>query len=172
VLARLDDVPGVARCRVESSGRHFAVEVSAGADPDEVARAAVAALGGRARALEVEEARSQLDARSRGDPWLSAREVMALSFVEGRILSVRVSASAGREAGLDADARDRLAEAVRLEVFAAVERVHADGGRASSAWFYDAWPEIASRVLARARAFAAPERLAALRAGLEHAVTR
>ena len=172
MLARLDDLPGVARCRVESSGRHFALDVAAGADPAGVARDAVAALGGRARALGAEEARAQLDARPRGDPWLSAAEVMALSYVEGRILAVRVSATAGREAGLDADARDRLAEAVRVEVFAAVERVHADGGRASSAWFYDAWPEIAARVLVRARAFAPADRMAELWAGLQRAVAR
>jgi hypothetical protein len=172
VLARLDDLPGVARCRVESSGRHLALDVVPGADPAGVARAAAAALGRPARALGEAEARAQLDGRPRGDPWLSAAEVMALSYVEGRILAVRVSAAAGREAGLDADDRDRLAEAVRVEVFAAVERVHAEGGRASSSWFYDDWPEIASRVLARARAFAPPDRVAALGAGLERAVTR
>ena len=172
MLARLDDLPGVARCRVESSGRHLALDVAAGADPAGVARDAVAALGGRARALGAEEARAQLDARPRGDPWLSAAEVMALSYVEGRILAVRVSATAGREAGLDADSRDRLAEAVRVEVFAAVERVHAEGGRPSSAWFYDAWPEVAARVLARARAFAPADRMAELRAGLQRAVAR
>jgi len=172
VLARIDEVPGVARARAEASGRHLALELAPGADPAAVARAALAVLAGRGRPLGEDEARAQLDARPRGDPWLAAADVMALSFVEGRILAVRVSGAAGREARLDADGRDRLAEAVRREVFDAVERVHAEGGRPSSGWFFEAWPEIAARVAARAKGLVPADRQEELRAALLRAVAR
>jgi hypothetical protein len=170
VLARLDELPGVARARAESAGRHFALELVPGADAASVALAAREALAGRARVLGPEEAASQLAARPRGDPWLSRDEVMALSYVEGRILAVRVSARTGREAGLAPEARERLAEALRIEIFAVLERVHAEGGRSSSRWFYEEWPAVAGRVFARGSAFVPGDLLPALRSSLDRAL--
>lgn len=172
VLARLDAVPGVSRSRAEASGRFVLLELSAGSHPDEVEAAARRALGREARRLSEAEAREQLAARGSGDPWLAAAEVMALSYLEGRILSTRVSAAAAREAGLDALERDRLAEALRLEVFAALERVHAEGGRSSGGWFYDAWPAVAAAALERCRRWLDAGRLEALGRILAGAVRR
>ena len=172
VLARLDAVAGVSRARAEASGRFLLLELSPGAGADRVLEAARAALGREARRLSDAEAREQLAARGRGDPWLGADEVMALSYLEGRILSTRVSAEAARQAGLDAVGRDLVAEALRIETFAAVERVHAEGGRSSSGWFYDAWPAVAAAALERCRPQLDPGRVEALGRALAGAVRR
>jgi hypothetical protein len=74
---------------------------------------------------------------------------MTLSFVEGRILSVRVATAAAAQVPALGGARDRLAEALRLELFATFERVHREGGRPSSGWIQEAWPHIAQAALAR-----------------------
>lgn len=172
VLARLDAVPGISRSRAEASGRFLLLELSPGADPGRVLAAARRALGREARRLPEAEAREQLAARGRGDPWLAAPEVMALSYVEGRILSTRVSAEAALEARLDARERDLLAEALRLEIFAALERVHAEGGRSSSGWFYEAWPAVGAAALQRCRPWLDAVRLEALGRFLPGAVRR
>ena len=151
VLARLDAVPGVRRSRTEASGRFVLLELSPRADPRQVEAAARRALGREARRLRELEVRQQLAARRSGDPWLAAGEVVALSYVEGRILSARVSAEVARRAGLEAGKRDLLAEALRLEIFAALERAHAQGGHSSGGWFYQAWPAVAAAALRRCR---------------------
>jgi hypothetical protein len=71
---------------------------------------------------------------------------MALSFVEGRLLSVRLSGELLRKAGIPGDRRELLAEAIRIELFAALERVHAEGGRPNSGWIHEEWPAIAAAV--------------------------
>lgn len=162
MLARLEKVPGVRSARVEASGRCFLLALAPGTDPARAVEGAVAALGGRARPLDDAAAAAQLAARPRGDPWLSTEEVHALSYVEARVISVRVAGAVAKAAGLEAAEADALRESTRLEVFAAIERVHDEGGRDSTGWFFEAWPEIARAVAARARGFVAPERLAAL----------
>lgn len=149
VLVRLDGIPGVAASRTEASGRWFLLELSPGADREAVLRGAAEVLGRGARLLSDGEASAQLAARPRGDLWLSAREVAGLSYAEGRILAVRIPAAVARSVPLPPEAVPALAEAVRAEVFAAVEAVHAEGGRKSGGWFFDAWPEIARRIAAR-----------------------
>lgn len=161
VLARLDAVPGVRRSRTEASGRFLLLELSPRADPQRVEASARRALGREARRLREPEAREQLDARGKGDPWLTAGEVMALSYIEGRILSARVSAEVARRAGLEVGERERLAEALRLEIFAALERAHAQGGHSSGGWLYRAWPAVAAAALRRCRRFG-PGRLGQL----------
>lgn len=151
MLARLDAVPGVAESRVEASGRFFLLALAPGADPAAVVAAARGALRGRGRALDAAAAAAQLDARERGDPWLSAREVHALSYVEGRIVAFRAADAVAASAGLDGAARAALAEAARAELFLAIERVHAEGGRESSGWFYEEWPRLAAAIAARLR---------------------
>jgi hypothetical protein len=157
VLARLDAVPGVAGARSDSSGRFFWIEPAPGADPDAVRLGAMAVLGRGARLLLPAEAAAQLAARTVGDPWLRAGEVMALSFVEGRLLSVRLSQELERKAGVPADRRETVAEALRIELFAALERVHAEGGRPSSGWIHEEWPAIARAVGSRCLPAVPPE---------------
>ncbi len=172
VLARLDAVPGVTRSRVEASGRFLLLELSPEADLAQVEEAARRALGREAHRLSEAEALEQLAARGRGDPWLAAPGATTLSYVEGRILSTRVSAEAAREALLDAGERDLLAEALRLEIFAALERVHAEGGRSSGGWFYDAWPAVAAAALRRCLPWLDAGRVEALASVLAGAVRR
>lgn len=149
VLARLDSLPGVAGARVDSSGRLFWLALAAGAGADEVRARAASVLGEEARALPREEAEAQLAARRLGDPWLAAGEVMTLSFVEARLLAVRLSGEFARGAGAAPAQRDAVAEAIRRELFAAMERVHAEGGRRSSGWIYQEWPALAAAAAAR-----------------------
>jgi hypothetical protein len=149
VLARIEQVEGVEWAAVEVTGRYLAVRAGAGFDEEQVMRAVESALGSRGRRVEDAAARIQLAARDRGDPWFTAREVHALSYIEGRLVSVHVAGRVGSELGLDREAREALAEAVRQVFFGVLERVHAEGGRESSGWFYVEWPAIARDVAAR-----------------------
>ena len=149
MLARTENLEGVEWAAVEATGRFLAVRARAGSDAEEVAGAVERALGARGRRASPEAAGLQLAARERGDPWFTAREVHALSYIEGRLVSVHVAARVGAELGLDRAARDALAEAVRLVFFGVLERVHAEGGRESSGWFYVEWPGIACDVATR-----------------------
>jgi hypothetical protein len=149
VLARLDLVPGVAAARSDSSGRFFWIELATGADEGAVREGARAVLGPRARPLPAPEAAAQLAWRRLGDPWLRTGEVMALSFVEGRLLSVRLCAELERRGAIPGDRGEVVAEAIRVELFAALARVHAEGGRPSSAWIHEEWPAIAVAVRGR-----------------------
>ena len=165
VLARLDAIPGVAAARVESSGRFFWIELDAAGDESRVTGLATDVLGQRARVLPAAEADLQLAGRVHGDPWLGADQVMTLSFVESRLLSARIAGKVELRVHSTPEQREAIAEAIRVELFAAMERVHAEGGRSSSGWIYGEWPAIAEAAVARC-ALAIPEeplrRLAAL----------
>ena len=149
VLARLDAIPGVGAARVESSGRFFWIALAEGADPSRVTDLARVVLGGGSRSLPAADAEVQLARRARGDPWLGKDEVMALSFVESRLLSVRLAGELSRRAGAAPEEQEEISEAIRIELFAAMERVHAEGGRSSSGWIYREWPAIAAAALER-----------------------
>jgi hypothetical protein len=157
VLARLDTLPGVAAARVDSSGRFFWLAIVEGSDAGAVESLAVNVLGGRARRLPPGRAAAQLEARMHGDPWLGAGEVMTLSFVEARLLAMRLAGDAASRAGLTPEQREDLAEAIRAELFAAMERVHAEGGRKSGGWIYEDWPSIARAALDRCSGPIAPD---------------
>jgi hypothetical protein len=139
----------VAATRVDASGRFFWLTLAERADIDAVSSLAVTALGGRARRLPDARAEAQLASRVRGDPWLGRGEVMALSFVEARLLAVRLAGDAATRTGLPPEQREDLAEAIRVELFAAMERVHAEGGRKSGGWIYEEWPSLARGALDR-----------------------
>jgi hypothetical protein len=158
VLARLEAISGVVAARVDSSGRFFWLTLGTGVDVASVAALATGSLGAGARLLGPAEAEDQLAAYRAGDPWFGADEVMTLSFVEARIVSVRIAGEAEREAGADPAQREAIAEAVRLELFGAMERVHAEGGRGSSGWIYREWPAIAEAIVGRCAA-SVPEEL-------------
>ena len=149
VLARLDSIPGVGGSRVDSSGRFFWLALEGGADAARVAALARGVLGGDARSLPAPQAEAQLAASGRGDPWLDASQVMTLSFVESRILSVRLAGEFERRTGASPEQREQVGEAIRLELFAAMERIHAAGGRRSSGWIYEEWPAIARGTVER-----------------------
>ena len=151
MLARLQAVPGVASARVDSSGRFFWITFGDGVDRAGGTARALGVLGKGARALGAEDAERQHAAHGQGDPWLGPEEVLTLSYVESRLLSVRIAAEAERRLATSPDQREALAEAIRLELFAAMERVHGEGGRGSSGWIYVEWPAIAAAALVRCR---------------------
>jgi hypothetical protein len=149
VLARLDAIPGVAASRTDASGRFFWLALEEGADATQVAALADGALGEASRLLTRAQAEAQLAAHRRGDPWLAKDEVMTLSFVESRILSVRLAGEIERRTGVTPEEREAIAEAIRLELISCLERVHGEGGRRSSGWIYTEWPAIAAAAVER-----------------------
>ena len=159
VLARLDSIPGVAAARVDSSGRFFWIALAEAADASRVTALAEGVLGPGTSALPSVQAEAQLAGQPLGDPWLGAHEVMTLSFVESRLLSVRLAGELERRAGATPEQRELIAEAIRLTLFAAMERVHAEGGRSSSGWIYREWPAIAGAAIGRCAGILAEEPL-------------
>jgi hypothetical protein len=113
------------------------------ADADDVNVLAFGALGKGTRLLTADQAETQLAARPRGDPWLAAAEVLTLSFLESRILSVRLAGEVEHRIGATPEHLEEVSEAIRLESFAAMERVHSEGGRRSRGLIYEEWPAIA-----------------------------
>jgi hypothetical protein len=160
VLARLRKLAGVADARVECSGLFFVLSLTERADPDAAARAALDALGPGSRRVPSDEARPQLDARRRGEIWFSEEEIRALSYVEARIVTNRALAAATQGLSLAPAQVESIREAIRVEVFAAIDRVHDEGGRSSSGWFAAEWPGIVGRTRARL-AGAVPEAILA-----------
>lgn len=136
----------MSRSRAECSGHFFLVELVDGATDDIGARA-LEVLGRGARLVTADEAGAQHDARRRGEPWITAVEARALSFIEGRMLGISVAAAVAPEVGLTAQEREHLAEAVRQEMFSHVERIYA--GLAPAGRFFDVWPQIALRAADR-----------------------
>ncbi|WP_242343284.1 hypothetical protein [Anaeromyxobacter terrae] len=169
VLARLSRIPELARAQVDAAGRLFLLELAPGADPDGALAAARAVLGARAR--PVPDAEAQLESVPRGDRWFTAEDIRGLSYVEARVLAARVCDRALREVPLETALADRLEDAAVVEIRAALDRVHDEGGRDSSAWFDPAWPGIAAAIAARLRQALDADGLAALREALLRART-
>lgn len=163
MLARIDELPGVRRSLAECSGHFFLVELD-GASTDGVGPRVLEELGRGARLLPPEEAEVQHEARRRGEPWVTAAGARALSYVEGRMLGVRVSAAVSKKAGLGAEEAERLAEAVREEMFTYVERLHA--GLDSAGRFFEVWPELAAKVADRCAPWLGAERVGELTCAL------
>jgi hypothetical protein len=170
VLARLDEIPGVSRSRAECSGHYFLVELVDGV-PDGIGARALEILGRGAQILPNAEAEAQHEARRRGELWVTAEEARSLSFVEGRMLGFRVSEAVSKDAGLTAEERARLAEAIREEMFAHVERIYA--GLAPAGRFFEAWPQIAAHVAERCARWLDLERVMDLTSSLvDHFATQ
>jgi hypothetical protein len=163
VLARLDEIPGVNRSRAECSGHYFLVELADGV-PDGIKARALEVLGRGARLLRPAEAEVQHEARRRGEPWLTSEEARALSFFEGRMLGVRVSAAVSHDAGLTAEEQEHLADAVREEMFAHVERIYA--GLIPAGRFFEVWPQIATCVAQRCARWLGNDRVERLASAL------
>ncbi len=149
MLARLRRIPEIADARVECSGTFFALSFREGVDGEAVLRAALEALGPATRRLASDDALAQLEARRRNEIWFSADDIRGLSFIEGRIIAMRAFAAVTGEVRLEREASELLRDALRIEVFGALDRVHDEGGRSSSGWFVPAWPGIVAGVMLR-----------------------
>lgn len=147
MLARLQQVHGVRSSVSDVSGQVFLVELEPGVAPSDVQSAAAAALGRDARRLADGELESQVGPPARRELWVGPDDLRTLSYLEGRIVAARVASIVGPQLALDAPGTERLAEAVREEMFAHVERIHA--GEFPSGRFFEAWPDIARRVVDR-----------------------
>lgn len=170
MLARLDGIPGVSKSLAEYSGHYFLVELADGAAEGIGARA-LEILGRGARLLSPEEAEVQKGTRQRGEPWVTAEEARALSYVEGRMVGIRVATAVASEAGLTAQERERLAEAVREEMFAHIDRIYA--GLAAAGRFFEEWPQIAAHVAARCEPWLARQEVSRLTSAMvRHFATR
>jgi hypothetical protein len=149
VLARLSEVPGVIDARVECSGTHFLLTARDAGALEQASPLVHALLGPRAERLGPVESAAQLAARARGEPWYSKHDIRGLSYVEGRILATRFSDAVAATLPLERAAAARIHEAVRLELFAALDHAHDTGGRASTGWFWVEWPRIVEAIEAR-----------------------
>ena len=149
MLARLRKIPGIADARVECSGLFFALALTGHADSDVTLRAALDALGPGSRRLASDEARAQLETRRRGEIWFSEEQIRGLSYVEGRIITSRALAAVTQGLSFAEPVTELMREAIRTEVFAAIDRVHEEGGRSSSGWFAEEWPHIVARSRSR-----------------------
>jgi hypothetical protein len=161
VLARLAEIPGVEESRVEHSGRRFLLTLGPGADEPSVARSALRVLGEGSAILDRDAESAMLDSRRRGDPWLDAGGVIALSREEAQILGARFAEEAANALALPVEKRRKLAAVVEREIAAAFERFH---GRSDALQAFVAEREaIAARVLESSRAFLSEPEIEALR---------
>jgi hypothetical protein len=158
VLARLEQVDGIAGVRVEATGRFFVIDLAPGADEDRVLAAVGGALRRPPRRLSPEDATAQLAGAGRGDPWFTRADVATLCYLEARMLAARGEGAVASAAKLRPFEREAVGEALRVELFAIMERVLGEGGRDSSGWFYGEWPGIAARTAARCAGQVAPEK--------------
>lgn len=148
MLARLQAIPDVRSAVTDVSGRMFLVELASGVSASDVEAAIATALGGSdARRLTDAELARQLGPPERCEPWFGLDDLRTLSYIECRLVAARVSSAVGRQLRLDADQTERVADAVREEMFVHVERIHA--GQFPSGRFLEAWPGIARRAMAR-----------------------
>jgi hypothetical protein len=158
VLARLEQVDGIAEARAEATGRFFALVLAAGADEARTLAAVEVALRRPPRRLPPEEAAAQLARAGRGDPWFDRAGVVELCYVESRMIAARAEGAVGAAAKLDPAERAAVGDALREELFEIMERILAEGGRDSSGWFYEEWPGLAARAAARAAGGIAAEK--------------
>ncbi|MCC6994058.1 MAG: hypothetical protein IT370_05455 [Deltaproteobacteria bacterium] len=153
MLARLSEVPNLVSAHCDVSGSTLLLEVR---DADAQA-AAARVVGSRLRAvLEPAEAEVQLASRRAGEPWFAADQLLALSLLEARILGQRISTAVAAATDLAPEATHRLAETSRAVLAATFTRVHAEGGRASTSWFFAEWPDLARAIAAAAATWLAP----------------
>ena len=149
VLARLAGIPGIEDARVECSGTYFLVAAADAAALERALPAIRDVLGASARRVEGAAREAQLARRPRGEPWFSRDDIRALSYVEGRVLAARMGDAVAAAVPLDAVAAERVLEAARAEIFAALDAAHDAGGEPETGWFWEEWPRIVERVSAR-----------------------
>lgn len=149
VLARLDAIPGVASVRVDCSGSFFLLTARDAAALERAWPAARDALGPTAAPVEGQARADQLATLARGEPWFGSANLRALSCIEARVLAGRMHDAIAARVPLDPGTAAGVLEACRLEILAALDHAHDTGGRASTTWFWKAWPAVVVRISAR-----------------------
>lgn len=150
MLARLEAIAGVRSAFVDAAGEVFIVMLEPGAPESDLVRAILGALARDARRLTPDEVQAELGPPTRRELWFGLDDLATLSYLECRLVAARVTSSLQKELALDRAVTERLSEAVREEMFAHVDRIHA--GRFPSGRFLEAWPDIARRAVARCTA--------------------
>jgi hypothetical protein len=127
VLARIDQVPGVAESRADWEGRHVLIRVAPGARPDEVVARAIPILGAGARRLDAAAESERLASFRRGDSWMRSGETIRLSRREASVLGARFAQAASVRAGLNEAQRSHLEGVLTEEISKHFEEMHAAG---------------------------------------------
>ena len=152
MLARLDEVPGVAFSRVDWTGRRFLLELESSARADAIVPEARTVLGGDVRRLDPEEELAAIAGYRRGEPWMRSGETVELSRTEARLLAQRHGGDAAQAIGLDDQQTARLIAVIEGEIAAEFERIHA-AGRGLPADQATLFAGIGERSLAKSRSF-------------------
>jgi len=128
VLARLDEIPGVAESRVDWTGKRFLLTLEGEASHDVVGERASVTLGDGARLLDDEEVHDVLNSYRKGETWMRAGETLQLSRFEAGVLAKRYGDEAAAEIGLDEERTKKLVVLFEQELTRAFEHTHAGEG--------------------------------------------
>ncbi len=128
MLARLDEIEGVAESRVDWTGKRFLLGLESGAGKDRVEARAVETLGEGARALDDGQVREVVDSFRKGEAWMRAGETLQLSRFEAGVLAKRYGKEAAAEIALDEAGAGKLVALFEQEFIRAFERTHAGQG--------------------------------------------
>lgn len=159
MLARLDEIPGVAESRVDWTGTRFLLTLEGKAAIDQVGEEAAGTLGEGARLLDGNEVREVLESYRKGEKWMRAGETLQLSRFEAGVLAKRYGNEAAAEIGLDEEGTRKLVALFEQELSRAFDRTHAGQGIEAVPAEFEA---AAERILESSGGFLASEQHAAL----------
>lgn len=164
MLARLDEIEGVAESRVDWTGKRFLLTLEDGAATDQVEDQAVDTLGEGARPLDDDEVREVLDSYRKGETWMRAGETLQLSRFEAGVLAKRYGSEASTEIGLDEERTGKLVALFEREFNQAFDRTHAGKGIEAVPAEFEA---AAKRIVESSAGFLSPEQQTVLAEYLE-----
>jgi hypothetical protein len=159
VLARLDEIDGVAESRVDWTGTRFLLTLNARADESEVVARAEETLGDGAQLLDDAATRDILASYRKGEAWMRSGETLRLSRFEAGVLAKRYGNEAAQAIGLDEARTKKLVDLIEAELSRAFERAHAEQGLESVPSEFEAASE---RILAVSAEFLDAAQRAAL----------
>ena len=145
VLERIDALEGVAESSTSWDGRTFRIELAPGADPERVAREAVALLEGETCCVVPPRGK----AASEGpEEWFNAEQTVALSRHEASVIAADFAAKIAAEVPLEPALAERLHAVLLEELELAFERAHAAGGGVHrlGEQLPTAWPRLEARL--------------------------
>jgi hypothetical protein len=148
VLARLNQIPGVATAQVDATGQHFVILPTEEADPAVTIDQVLQILGTNSRFLEDPGLENVVVGFDPGEIWMGADNIRGLSLLEARILAANWARSATTESGLPDALASHLADLLRVELVKELDRVHAEGGTSERNWYKRAFPAAFERAIA------------------------